>query len=281
MANLTEMMMQAVAEGEELTETPRVPYAGEVCLAGRLVKLGQRVRNWKERWVVIRGDGTLEYFKGQPTPQRGLGLMTPQGAIKLRRDCVELLTWNGCALAMQQMSHEGGALRSAIRWPPGASARNAFGIRTPFRTYLFFAPDGEARTWLEGIGAVCRGADAFLGIDAVERPRATGGLQRSHSTPHGRPPARAATGRTATHSTPTSPGAQPQGGKGRAASVSHPSMAARGGEEQRSSRHLLSQIGAGDGMFRGRGMRVGCAVRRIKRVAMSALTQLRALTHCC
>lgn len=258
MANLTEMMMQAVAEGEELAETPRVPYAGEVCLAGRLVKLGQRVRNWKERWVVIRGDGTLEYFKGQPTPQRGLGLMTPQGAIKLRRDCVELLTWNGCAHVMQQMSHEGGALRSAIRWPQGASARNAFGIRTPFRTYLFFAPDGEARTWLESIGAVCQGADAFLGIDAVERPKATGGLRRSQSTPHGRPPARAATGRTATHSTPTSPGGHPpspalrlNGGKGRAASVSHPPRATKEGEGQRSSRHLLSQIGAGDGMFSG------------------------------
>lgn len=195
MTDLTQLMMQAVAEGEELHETPRKPYDTEVCLAGTLVKLGQRIRNWKERWVVVRGDGQLQYYKGRPTPQRGLGLMTPQGAINLRRDCVELLTWNSCAHFLQQMTEEASALRAPVRWPPAASARNAFGIRTPIRTYLFYAPEGEARMWLDGLSQMCHGADAFLGIDAVPRTpiadaeQTASSLRRTRSTPNGRPSA--------------------------------------------------------------------------------------------
>ncbi|EGD73337.1 hypothetical protein PTSG_05048 [Salpingoeca rosetta] len=163
MAGLTQAMMEAASRGE-MFEQEREPYDDEVLMCGYLIKLGHRVKNWKHRWVVVRGNGRLQYFKQSPTAAKPLIAMRPQGQINLRRDCLELITWNRCNEVMQDLSAR---TVQTIKWPDLGNEHSAFGIRTTYRDFLLVAPDGDAQSWVQGLDEVCRRCDIYEGIDQM------------------------------------------------------------------------------------------------------------------
>ena len=167
MADLTQSVMQACHEGELFTQE-REPYDDEVLMCGYLIKLGHKVKSWRHRWAVVRGNGRLQYFKQSPSASKPLVSMRPKGEINLRRDCLELVSWKRCNIILsERVSEVGGRGFQSIRWHPSASEHSAFGIRTTYRTFLFVAPDGDAASWLRGLNEVCARCEIYEGIDQL------------------------------------------------------------------------------------------------------------------
>eukprot|EP01147_Barroeca_monosierra_P010591 gene10591-2714_t len=166
--DISHAVMDEVNQGVTGPSDERVPYDDEILMCGYLIKLGHRMKNWKHRWVVVRGNGCLQYFKQSPSATKPLVTLRPKGEIKLQRDCLELIRWERCNFIMKSRAEElGSTMFQSIKWPSNGNENSSFGIRTTYRTYLFVAPDGDANSWVQGLDKVCQRCDVYEGVDKI------------------------------------------------------------------------------------------------------------------
>eukprot|EP00055_Hartaetosiga_balthica_P004843 m.13326 g.13326 ORF g.13326 m.13326 type:complete len:310 (+) comp4140_c0_seq1:122-1051(+) len=166
--DLSQSIIDQLADDETDVSSPREPYKDEILMCGFLVKLGGKRHSWKKRWIVVKGSGVLEYFKHCPTASKPITEMTPSGTINLQRDCIELMRHDLCSMIINgevDMPHsdffKGVTLPQGITWP------SVFGIRTTSRLWLMFAPEGDCGAWITGLSDVCKTCELFEGVNAT------------------------------------------------------------------------------------------------------------------
>eukprot|EP00117_Sycon_ciliatum_P049106 scpid61046/ scgid34863/ RAC family serine/threonine-protein kinase homolog len=94
---------------------------------GFLTKQGAVRKSWKTRWMVLRSDGCLYYYKTNKANE------TPLGKINMKVDCMDVLQGDACK----------------ISWPDKISPTACFGIVTRERTYyLYSANQDYAAIWV-------------------------------------------------------------------------------------------------------------------------------------
>jgi hypothetical protein len=189
MTDLTQALAQASLNHD--VQAARDPYPDEILLRGNLCKLGAKMKTWRDRWVAVWGDSVLRYYKAAPAPGKNPKELRPQGEINLRRDVVELLSYEHCTAFMNAEKGSFMNVTQPMRWPVQANERNAFAIRTTYRIFYMFTAHGDASYWIKGLATLCTGSDSFLGIDVSNPPLPSSGTiarsasvaRSTHSTP--------------------------------------------------------------------------------------------------
>lgn len=120
-----------------------------------MMKLGERVKNWKSRFVVLLDDGSLTYFKNGPikeSPENFSFVGTPLGGIDVRTKCVEIMDYNACNAYFAERDvrlKSRKAVYQSIKFPANAHMSNSFGIRTADRVWFLVIPSGNVSHWVD------------------------------------------------------------------------------------------------------------------------------------
>ncbi|EDQ85448.1 uncharacterized protein MONBRDRAFT_38808 [Monosiga brevicollis MX1] len=121
--------------------------------AGYVTKLGQMVKNWKTRWLVLLDNGQMYYYKREVP----VGQEKPQGELDVTRDCVGILT--GSQVHDQDL----------VRWPEDTPPNCGFALKMRSGRTFFMACESwrEAERWIASIAGVAPNVRYEDGGDAV------------------------------------------------------------------------------------------------------------------
>jgi len=109
--------------------------------SGYLSKVGAKVKNWKLRYMVLFGNGKLQYYKKPPV---NIDTEEPQGLINVQADVVELILWDDVIT------------KGLVKWPSAAIPQSGFAMRTrQGRVYQVHAESVEASDkWIAAVRSV-------------------------------------------------------------------------------------------------------------------------------
>lgn len=121
--------------------------------SGYLSKLGAKVKNWKLRYMVLFGNGKLQYYKKPPV---NIDTEEPQGLINVQADVVELILWDDVMT------------KGLVKWPSAAIPQSGFAMRTrQGRVYIVHAESVEASDkWIAAVRSV--GANIVMYEETIE-----------------------------------------------------------------------------------------------------------------
>lgn len=121
--------------------------------SGYLSKLGAKVKNWKLRYMVLFGNGKLQYYKKPPV---NIDTEEPQGLINVQADVVELILWDDVIT------------KGLVKWPSAAIPQSGFAMRTrQGRVYIVHAESVEASDkWIAAVRSV--GANIVMYEETIE-----------------------------------------------------------------------------------------------------------------
>ena len=118
--------------------------AAEIVHQGTLHKIGGNVKSWTKRWMVLKKDNVLYYYK-DPTK-------SPQGSIPLS---------DRMFLAKEGRERD-------LNWPKTVEIERTIVIRTSYRIYYMYADNQkEAAEWIERLESA---ADNIPGKKVTKRP---------------------------------------------------------------------------------------------------------------
>eukprot|EP00045_Choanoeca_perplexa_P020726 m.4926 g.4926 ORF g.4926 m.4926 type:complete len:202 (-) comp7287_c0_seq2:2629-3234(-) len=125
-----------------------------VLKSGYVTKMGQVVKNWKTRYLILYSDGMMYYYKREVPPDSD---DKPQGEINITKDCIGILT-------AKQVTSNG-----LIKWPEDAGPNTGFAIETRSgRTYFLHCESWrEAERWIASIAGTAPNVRFEDGGDAV------------------------------------------------------------------------------------------------------------------
>jgi len=121
--------------------------------SGYLSKVGAKVKNWKLRYMVLFGNGKLQYYKKPPV---NIDTEEPQGIINVQADVVELILWDDVIT------------KGLVKWPSAAIPQSGFAMRTrQGRVYQVHAESVEASDkWIAAVRSV--GANIVMYEETIE-----------------------------------------------------------------------------------------------------------------
>ena len=93
--------------------------------SGALTKMGGSIKSWRKRWMVLKSNHTLQYFKEPGKP--------PSGTINLNDSNFNVMAGS----------------RNSCNWPKNCNVEYSLVITTTGRVYFMFADtEREADEWL-------------------------------------------------------------------------------------------------------------------------------------
>jgi hypothetical protein len=105
---------------------------------GFMLKKGDRVKNWKRRFFVLKGDGEIAYYADKDNPK-------PRGVINLK-DATNIVSNSPASSSSVPSSPSTSALTSASS---SSTSSNVIDIHTPGRVWcLHFDSDQQKQQWL-------------------------------------------------------------------------------------------------------------------------------------
>ena len=124
--------------------------ATDIVHQGTLHKLGGNVKSWTKRWMILKKDNVLYYYK-DPTK-------SPQGSIPLT----------------DHMFHVKEGRERDLNWPKIVGIERTIVIRTSYRIYYMYADtQQEAAEWIERLQSA---AESIPGKKVVKRPEPNSAL---------------------------------------------------------------------------------------------------------
>eukprot|EP00730_Choanoeca_flexa_P013581 TRINITY_DN5477_c0_g1_i2.p1 TRINITY_DN5477_c0_g1~~TRINITY_DN5477_c0_g1_i2.p1 ORF type:complete len:264 (+),score=63.60 TRINITY_DN5477_c0_g1_i2:70-861(+) len=134
-----------------------------VLKAGYVTKMGQVVKNWKTRYLILYSDGMMYYYKRETAANSD---DKPQGEVNITKDCIGILT------AKQVTDKE------LIKWPEDAGPKTGFAIETRGgRTYFLHCESWrEADRWIASLAGVApnvRYEDGGAAVRAITQSRSS------------------------------------------------------------------------------------------------------------
>lgn len=121
-----------------------------------ICKLGEKVKNWKNRFFVLLDDGTFTYYKQGPPANNAkvdfYKIGTALGSIDIKKCCLEVMDYGACNEYFASREAKLKARKKvfqSIKWPPGASQETAFGLRCADRVWFMYIPSGKSQPYID------------------------------------------------------------------------------------------------------------------------------------
>ena len=134
--------------------------AANIVYQGTLHKLGGNVKSWTKRWMILKKDNVLYYYK-DPTK-------SPQGSVSLA----------------DHMFHVKEGRERDLNWPKTVGIERTIVIRTSYRIYYMYADtQPEAAEWIERLRSA---AESIPGKKVAKRPEPKSALPSEFHTANGK-----------------------------------------------------------------------------------------------